>query len=310
MIVPIQQCMQIGIVHFVAYPCMNGDGPIVETVRKICADPYFEVIEISWIRDRAVRSQVKDMLETSGMNVAYCSHPWLLAQKLDLNAEDAAHRAAAVAAVREAIDDAADYGIKSVALLSGAYPGAAGRAAAMDRLDDSLRHICQYAQRYGMDIVLEVFDQDVDKKRLIGKTSDAVEIAERVSRVCDNFGLMVDLSHLPLLGETPKQALEPVRPYLKHVHIGNCYMADRNDPAWGDMHPRFGYDGSEIDTAEIADFLRVLFEIGYLKHDGGARPIVSFEIKPVGQEDPDLVIAGAKRKLNAAWAQLQTPDIS
>ena len=32
--------------------------------------------------------------------------------------------------------------------------------------------------------------------------------------------------------------------------------------------------------------------------------MVSFEVKPFGDEDPDLVIANAKRVLNLAWARL------
>ncbi|HEY0828550.1 MAG TPA: sugar phosphate isomerase/epimerase family protein [Bacilli bacterium] len=302
---PIHHYMQVGIVHFVVYPCIDGDGPILETVHKICSDPYFDVIEISWIHDQAVRSQVKNMLETSGIHVTYCAHPWLLTQKLDLNSEDSAHREAAIKVVKEAIEDAAEYGVKCVALLSGAYTGMSDRAAAINRLADSLQQICQYANQYNIEIVLEIFDQEIDKKRLIGKTTDAVELAEKVCSICDNFGLMVDLSHLPLLGETAEQALLPVQSYLKHVHLGNCYIGDRDNPAWGDVHPRFGYPGSENDVEQIVDFLQVLFEIGYLQEDDARRPIVSFEVKPVGQEDPELVIANAKRKLNAAWAKLE-----
>lgn len=307
MLTPLHQHMRVGIVHFVAYPCMGGDGPIVETVRSICADSYFDAIEISWIHDRAARKQVKAMLETSGMQVLYCAHPWLLVQRLDLNSADGDRRRAAVRAVQQAVDDAAEYGVECVSLLSGAYPGAAGKAEAIRWLDDSLRQICRYAEQYNIDIALEVFDRDVDKKRLIGATADAVDIAGSVRSACDNFGLLVDLSHLPLLGETPEQALKPVQPYLKHVHIGNCYLGERSHPAWGDAHPRLGYPGSEVDVKEVADFLRVLFDIGYLGREGGERPVVSFEVKPVEQEDPELVIAGAKRKLNAAWAKLGTP---
>lgn len=129
-------------------------------------------------------------------------------------------------------------------------------------------------------------------------------IAERVCGVCSNFGLLVDLSHLPLLGETASEALLPVQPYLSHVHIGNCYMKHLEDPAWGDIHTRFGYPGSENGEEQIVDFLRGLFEVGYLKKGSGERPIVSFEVKPTPGENPELVIAGAKRALNAAWARL------
>lgn len=46
----------------------------------------------------------------------------------------------------------------------------------------------------------------------------------------------------------------------------------------------------------------VLKEIGFLNKIDP--PIVSFEVKPFGQEDSDLVVANAKRVLNLAWAKL------
>jgi len=95
-----------------------------------------------------------------------------------------------------------------------------------------------------------------------------------------------------------------VREHIAHIHIGNAYFKDRQDPAWGDQHPRFGYPGSANDVPEIVAFLRELFTIGYLRADGTRRGAVSFEIKPVGDEDSTVMIAAAKRKLLEAWAKL------
>jgi hypothetical protein len=53
---------------------------------------------------------------------------------------------------------------------------------------------------------------------------------------------------------------------------------------------------------EVVDYLRLLLKIGFLNEK--TRPIVSFEIKPFGDEDPDIVIANAKRTLNVAWAKV------
>jgi hypothetical protein len=47
-----------------------------------------------------------------------------------------------------------------------------------------------------------------------------------------------------------------------------------------------------------------LFEIGYLAKDGSRRGEISFEVKPVGEEDPEVTIENSKRKLEAAWAAL------
>jgi sugar phosphate isomerase/epimerase len=294
-----------GIVHFMAFPAtMKGEGPVLETCRQILADDFFEVIEISWIKDAAVRAKVKAMLASAGVEAKHGAQPRLLSQKLDLNSADEALRQRAIDEVKRAVEEAAELGIRDVGLLSGSDVAPTARPAAMDRLENSLVQLCRHAAASGCNIVLEVFDRDIDKKCLVGPAPVAREIAERVKRSCPNFGLMVDLSHIPLLGESPAQALQPVRDHVVHIHIGNAFFMDRQDPAWGDQHPRFGYPGSANDVPEIVAFLRELFAIGYLHADGSRRAAVSFEIKPVGDEDSTVMIAAAKRKLLEAWAQL------
>jgi sugar phosphate isomerase/epimerase len=303
--IPLHHVIRPGIIHFMAFPAtIKGEGPILETCRQILADNFFEVIEISWVKDSAVRAKVKALLASAGVEVKYGAQPRLLTQKLDLNSADEAMRQRALDEIRHAVDEAAELGIRDVGLLSGSDVAPADRPAAMDRLEKSLVELCRYAAKFGCNIVLEVFDRDIDKKCLIGPANVAREIAERVKRSCRNFGLMVDLSHIPLLGESPAQALQPVREHIAHIHIGNAYFKDRQDPAWGDQHPRFGYPGSANDVPEIVAFLRELFAVGYLRTDGTRRGAVSFEIKPVGDEDPTVMIAAAKRKLLEAWAKL------
>ena len=174
----------------------------------------------------------------------------------------------------------------------------------MAALVQSLDEICTYATDRGITVALEVFDRDIDKKCLIGPAADARELAERVKAKHPSFGLMVDLSHIPLLHESPAAALRPVADHIAHIHIGNAYMDDKTDPAYGDMHPRFGYPGSANDVPELVAFLNELFHIGYLKADRSHRATVSFEVKPVGAENPAVMIANSQRKLIEAWAQV------
>ena len=47
---------------------------------------------------------------------------------------------------------------------------------------------------------------------------------------------------------------------------------------------------------------QISIDIGYLNKK--SPPIVSLEVKPFGDEDPDIVIASSKRTLNEAWARL------
>jgi len=140
---------------------------------------------------------------------------------------------------------------------------------------------------------------------LLGAADEAATVtvnAEAVTRHHDNFGLLVDLSHIPLIGESPAEAILPVREYLVQAHLGNCVMGDPAQPAYGDCHPRFGFPNGTNDVEQVLEFLKVLKEIHFLNTQNP--PIVSFEIKPFGDDDPDLVIANAKRTLNEAWARL------
>jgi sugar phosphate isomerase/epimerase len=113
---------------------------------------------------------------------------------------------------------------------------------------------------------------------------------------------MIDLSHLPLMGESVEHALRIARDYLVHVHIGNCVIKEKNHPAYGDKHPRFGMPGSENDVDELRLFLKALLDIGYIGE--GKQNIVAFEVKPQSGESPEVVIANAKRTLMEAWTKL------
>ena len=67
-------------------------------------------------------------------------------------------------------------------------------------------------------------------------------------------------------------------------------------------YDNFGFPGGENDVAEVTEFLKVLLQIGFLNEKNP--PIVSFEVKPFGDEDSDIVIANAKRTLNMAWSKV------
>ncbi|HHV62302.1 MAG TPA: TIM barrel protein [Firmicutes bacterium] len=296
--------MKVGLIHFMAYPqVMKGEGPIIETLTRIAEDDYFNAVEVTWMKDPGVRQAARKLLTEAHMTVAYGGQPRTLTTGLDINALDPAVREKTIATLKEGIDEAYELGCVGFAFLAGKYPGKDREEDACQALEDSIGQLCAYSRSKGnMPVVLEIFDRDIEKKSLVGPNETALRIASNVRKKYDNFGLMVDLSHLPLLGQTARDALVPVKDYLVHVHIGNAVVKDKSHPAYGDAHPRFGIAGGENDVAELTEFLRVLFEIGYLNED--APRIVSFEVKPLAGESSEIVIANAKRTLNEAWARL------
>ena len=298
----IYEHMRVGIVHFMAFPdCISGDGPILETIGQIAEDPFFHFIEITRINDPETRAEAKRILDAGGLGAAYAAQPVVFSEKLDLNAFDENERRRAVEALESCIDEAAEMGCESIALVSGPDPGEDRRAEATRILARSIQELCDRALERGIDVALETFDRTVDKKALIGPSGEAVRLAELVNRA--NFGLMLDLSHLPIQYESTYAALHTAKPFLTHAHIGNCVLQDPNHPAYGDQHPHFGIEGGENGVEELAEFLATLMDIGYLD-PSGAPSVVSFEVKSQPGQSSELVIANAKRTLIQAWTRI------
>jgi sugar phosphate isomerase/epimerase len=299
----IHEYMKVGLIHFMAYPAViKGEGPIEETLKKIAVDDYFDAVEITWIKDPQVRRNVKKMIETSHLSVAYGGQPRHLTTGLNINDLNEEGRLTALASLKEGIDEAYEMGAQGFGFLSGKYEEAT-KEESYQALVKSTKELCRYAKtKDNMMVALEVFDYDVDKKSIIGPVALTKRFAEEIRAEYDNFGLMVDLSHLPLLHETAAESLVPVKDYIVHAHMGNAVVKDPSLPGYGDAHPRFGFPGSENDVDELVEYLRVLVEIGFITKE--RRPFVSFEVKPFGDEDSDLVVANAKRVLNLAWARL------
>lgn len=295
--------MKVGLVHFMAYPAtIKGEGPVLETVRKIALDDYFTAIEITTVKDKEERKKVKQILDSAHMTVGFGAQPRLLTTGMNINDLNEENRQKALANLKEGVDEAYEMGAVGFAFLSGKYEEAT-KEESYKALVKSTKEICAYVKSKGsLRVALEVFDYDVDKKSLVGPAPLALRYAKEVREEYDNFGLMVDLSHIPLIHETIEESLLPVKDYIIHAHIGNCVVKNADMPGYGDLHPRFGFPNGENDVDEVVAYLKVLFQIGFL--GGKTRPIVSFEIRPFGDEDPDVVIANAKRTLNEAWTRL------
>jgi sugar phosphate isomerase/epimerase len=294
----------MSIVHFMAFPdAASGRGRIADTVMSIAEDDFFDAIEIAWIADDAERQKVREILEISQLQVGFCAHPIILDRKLNLNSLDEGKRRQAVDQMKRLLDQASELGASSFAFLSGRDPGEVDRKAALEALIDSVQQICTHSEERGIRPTLETFDRHVDKRALIGPVADAALVARAVRATHPGFGLLYDLSHMPILDETPED-MAVIAEYLAHIHVGNCVKVD-GQPLYGDMHPYIGFPGSVNGVDELACFLRGLFDIGYLAEGKHPRPWVGFEVKPQGLfQTPELIVANAKRVWRQAWARV------
>ena len=204
-----------------------------------------------------------------------------------------------MAVLKEGIDQAYELGCVDFSFLSGRYREET-KEQSFCQLIKSTRELCAHARDKGdMPICCEVFDYDIDKKALIGPAPLAARYAGIIREEFGNFGLLADLSHIPMIHETIEESILPVKDYIIHAHMGNTVIKSPDCEAYGDNHPRFGFPDSENDVNELAGYLRLLLKTGFLNEK--TRPIVSFEVKPWKDEPSEAVIANAKRTLNLAW---------
>lgn len=297
---PWQSYMQLGVVHPMAFPeCLGGEGPQLETLREICHDPFFEAVDVMPMVDAEVRRQCGALLRDCQLTVTLGCQPVQLRQNLDLNAADREHRLQAVQAVLACLDQGPELGASRVAVMSGKNVAGSEQPAALDRLLDSLRRICLAArQRVGLPVVLEIFDYDMDKKALVGTCAMAAAVAKALRPDFPDFGLLHDLSHIYLCHEEPAKHFPLLREYLVAIHLGNS-VSQRQHPLFGDTHPLFGLVGGDSDVPQLRDFIRVLFDIGFLR--AGRRPVCGFEIRPPAGIASQTAIANMKRTWQRAW---------
>lgn len=299
----IYKYLQVGLIHFMAYPettKFEEQENIIESIKKVLVDDYFNIIEITHIEDKNNRKKIKELLEQSHMTIAYGVQPRLLGAKLNPNHLDETEREKAEKIIIESIDEADYLGAKSISFLAGKYDENR-KDKAYDQLLKTTKNVCEYAKTKNINVNLEVFDYNFDKKLLIGPATYATKFAEDVRQYVNNFGLLVDLSHLPQTYESSKFAIQTMKQYITHFHIGNCVMKD-GETAYGDTHTRFGFPNGVNDVNEVKEFLKVMKEEGFFEEE---KPyVISFEVKPWEDEDSEIIIANAKRTLNRAWALL------
>jgi sugar phosphate isomerase/epimerase len=300
---PWQSYLQLGIVHFMAFPeCISGDGPQWETLSAICHDPFFDAVDVGPMNDPAERRRCATLLRDCQMTVTLACQPLQLQQGLDLNSKDKAERQRASEVILGCLEQAKELGATRLALMSGRNVPAPDRPAAVDCLVNELCHICRAARgRAGLPVVLEIFDYDVDKKALVGSCTTAAAVAREVRREFPDFGLLHDLSHIYLCHEDPARHLPLIREHLVAMHFGNS-VSDPGHPQFGDTHPLFGTLGGDSSVPQLRDFIRVLFDIGFLRP--GRRPVCGFEIKPPPDVLPQTALANLKRTWQQAWSSL------
>ncbi len=171
----------------------------------------------------------------------------------NLASPDGGERKIALESAAEHMEYAIDAGFSGILLTSGGYTGPTVETEAMRALEESLEMLAQQSGGR-IKLLLEPGDREVQFNQLIGPTSEAVALMERLG---GRVELTMDVSHIAQLGEDVHAALELARPHCGHVHLANCVL-DRGSPLYGDKHPPFGVDRGRFSEEDAKQILQRL----------------------------------------------------
>lgn len=313
----------ISIVHPMAYPGpMNtntvsrgeaDENYLLTTLKSILDDGFFGGIEVTDVRSRRIREKVKDLLKQYKKAVTFSAQPVQLGRPddmispHDISSIDEGKRLKSLRRMYDLIDEAYSYGAWQFAFVSGRDVGLSSglnqRLQAKGALQRSIHQMYEYSDKKAAELkveplvfTIEMFDRLDEigcKNQLIGPSTEAIELVQQIRYTYGHvsFGIMYDLSHMHLIkdesleGETVG-VLKVLRPYLNHIHIGNCVL-DKNDGLYGDSHVGLDYANGAVSKDELAEFLKTLNEINYTKGIG-------FEVTPHGTEQSDSLIYTTK----------------
>lgn len=295
----IRDYARIGLVHHLLYPkCTTDPDDHVATLGEFVKRNDIETLDccIPYGEDR--RSKIIPVVRDCGKEVVYAMHLFPM-RKISLGTTCPQEQGLIRLVAEEQIRMAVAIGATGFIFPSGADVPA-DRDAAKQAFGRFCRWFAGELKAHGITAMLEPFDRTFDKKYLYGSSEECVELIESLKPDVDNFGIELDMAHVPLMGESFEHAIRVCAPHLRRVHLGNCVMRDSSNPWYGDNHPPVGIDGGEIDVAQLARILELLLEVGYLSVEN--RGALIFEMQPFPHRSVDYTVSDNLQRLDKAWS--------
>jgi hypothetical protein len=297
-----RECLRIGINHHLLHAGGCDDpGRHAATLLPLLADPRFEVVDL-WIpAEAACAAREVAACRDSGKQIVYNIGGRKGRPSPQPAALDGAVWQRSLDFYREELDRALAAGAVKVVTNSGADQPAA-REAAREQLVRFYQVICRHVPPT-VTILIEPTDRTLDKRKLIGPSAEAAALCRRLrAEGCTNFASMIDMGHVPLLGETLPQAFQDSAGCLGHIHLGNCILRSPHHPLFGDKHVPWGIAEGEYGTAAVAELLRLGQADGYF--GSASRGTVSFEMRPYPELGPLASLDRFFAILNEAWGRV------
>lgn len=284
----------------VYFPWVEKPGFIIDIMEKSLDEGFFNAWEIGTQFTANDRRHLRQLVESSGFPLTQWLTPMLEGQNLWLSSLDRNERQLAVQKVREHLPLAHESGVSTLAVVSGADPGDAQRAEALEGFAESLSAICADASEFDMNVIVEPLDRHAHKKRVVGTTPDTVSLIEKVRRTHANVGFAFDSAHAALNEESLSEVLSAAAHQITQLHLSNAVL-DKHDPLYGDHHMPPGAPG--FLTEEVAAELVNQAIAAGIGADTGLR--VAVEARGQANESPEALADQSRRFLESVLERVK-----
>lgn len=293
----IKRYCKLGINHHLIFPGVLNDAKYhIDSLARLLEQDSFQIIDMSLPDDREIRSEEVKMLKSSGKKVIYNFPLFCLGScEFDVNSPEESVRLRTLQEAKKHLMYAAEAGTDTVTFAAGGYKSEVPLEKQIENFVEYSFLFNEEAKKFGITALLEPFDRSIGKNLILGTAEECVAYIEALrQKGCENIALMQDMGHIPLIGENFEETLRKCKPYLKHVHLGNCVMKDKTSVYYGDTHPPLGIEGGENDMPQLIAFTRALKEIGYI-YDGSDNS-VTIEMQPYpGVSSLTSALVGAEK---------------
>ncbi len=293
----IKKYAKVGLVHHLLYP-QSEEDPIyhIKSLLDFLNAYDIETFDCMLPFGEDYRAKLVPQLNNCGKEIAYCSHISLLSEA---NPASGSYLQQGLTRIfyEDQIKAAESIGAAGYVFNSGKKSQGETKAEALKNFSDFCIWFCKKLSKTKIMAMIEPFDTSVDKKFLLGPTSECAHFVN--SSGIENLGIELDFAHVPLLGESFYEAVKNTHKHLKRVHLGNCILKDRSCRWYGDKHPPIGMENGEIDTQQLAEILTQLLKFGYLNKK--RRGALVLEARPVDGMGPEELVADNFKRLYDAW---------
>ena len=141
---PWTEFFQLGLVVPAFFPeVRERKGPVLEIIRKLAADPFFQALEFSGAEEPTVQRELTKVVRSGGKSLVFSGGTYCYLGQNNLHDLDEAKREKAVKNVEKIIDEAIGYGCQILYVMGFEAPAQQGEKPG----DQKIRSFVDHARR-------------------------------------------------------------------------------------------------------------------------------------------------------------------